>query len=374
MQNILLIEDNAADVRLFQEYLRDSSTVTYHVSNTDSLEKARHLDQLFSPEVIVVDLSLPDSSGEETVALATQYFENKPIVILTGLDDLELAKKSVKEGIQDYLVKGEINQASLRRAIQYAIERHRSVQESEQLQRSLMQRNEQLQQVNDRLEQFTHMLSHDIRGPIANILGLVQLSEMEQVPDQEMLLGRIKTTATSLDQHLNDILSLLQQQRSWAIQSSLQCWNNLYTQTSVLLDEKIRAAKAEIITNFEAPNILYPPSVLKSILLNMLSNAIKYCSPRRRLQIHLTTQEVAEGVYTLTVRDNGLGIDMAMHGEKLFTPFKRFHPDTEGKGVGLYLIRKIVEELGGKITVESQVDVGTTFTFLLSEVHSNGLG
>ncbi|WKN44587.1 hybrid sensor histidine kinase/response regulator [Tunicatimonas pelagia] len=372
MQNVLLVEDNMADVRLFQEYLRDLRP-SYSISSTDSLEKARCLDQTLSSKVVVVDLSLPDTAGEETVTLATQYFHDKPIIILTGLDDLSLAKKSVMNGVQDYLVKGEINQTSLRRSLQHAIERHKLLLESQRQQQSLMQHNEHLQQTNERLQQFTHMLSHDIRGPIANILGLVQLSEMQQAkavsytPEVE-LIDRIKTTARTLDRHLNDILSLLHEQNSWVIQSSLQSWDNIAEEIRILLNEKIQTSKAKITTDFAAPTIFYPPSVLKSIMMNLLSNAIKYREVNRPLSVHIATQQLSDGTYTLTVSDNGMGIDLKNHREKLFMPFRRFHPHIEGKGVGLYLIRKIVEDLGGEVSVESQIGKGTTFNFLLHDV------
>ncbi|MEM9829586.1 MAG: ATP-binding protein [Bacteroidota bacterium] len=372
MQNVLLVEDNKADVRLFQEYLRDHSP-NFTISSTDSLEKARYLDQSLASEIIVVDLTLPDTAGEETVTLATQYFRDKPIIILTGIDDLDLAKKSVMNGVQDYLVKGEINQTSLRRSLQHAIERHKLLQENQRHQQTLVQRNEQLQQTNDRLEQFTHMLSHDIRGPIANILGLVQLNEMQQAQQITLtadveLMDRIKTTATTLDRHLNDILSLLQEQDSWVIQSSLQNWEALFREVTVFLDEKIQRSEASITTDFMVSEIFYPQSVLKSILMNLMSNAIKYRSPERPLQVHVTTQEISNGVCALSIIDNGLGIDLKNHRAKLFMPFRRFHPEVEGKGVGLYLIRKIVEDLGGQVSVESEVNVGTTFTFVLPSV------
>ena len=372
MQNVLLVEDNLADVRLFQEYLRDSKS-SYSVSNTNSLEKARHLDQSLSSKVVVVDLTLPDSMGEETITLATQFFRDKPIIILTDLDDLGLAKKSVMNGVQDYLVKGEINQTSLRRSLQHAIERHKLLLDSQRQQQSLVQHNEHLKQTNNRLQQFTHMLSHDIRGPIANILGLVQLSEMQQAkaisitPEIE-LIDRIKNTAKTLDRHLNDILLLLQEQNSWVIQSSLQSWDEITGEIKILLEEKIQTSEANITTDFAATAIFYPPSVLKSIIMNLLSNAIKYREEQRPLSVHIATNQVSDETYLLTVSDNGMGIDLKNHREKLFMPFRRFHPHIEGKGVGLYLIRKIVEDLGGEVSVESQVGLGTTFSFLLHNV------
>ncbi len=370
MESILLIEDNVADVRLFQEYLKDVIVEPFKLTSTDSLEEARSIDQIIEPEVVIVDLSLPDTTGEETMTRATQYFRHKPIVILTGLDNLELAKQSVQQGVQDYLVKGEISGTSLLRSIQYAIERHRMQQAEKDIALALQKHNNQLAQTNERLESFTHMLSHDIRGPLNSILGLVNLSELEE-GDPTMssdLMGRIKTTAAGLDGHLNDILSLLQSQNSWATQASVQRWSDLLEQVVQLLDQKIEASQASVSYCLEATEITYPPSVLKSILLNLLSNAIKYRSDERPLRISIETRQVKEGVFSLIVRDNGRGMDLKKYGHKLFTPFKRFHTDTEGKGVGLYMIRKIVEELGGQVQVESEVDKGTAFTFLLSDM------
>lgn len=144
MLNVLLIEDSPADVYLFEEYLQDSTDETYHVINVNSLEKAWYLKQVLSPHVVVVDLSLPVSTGEETLILATRYFKDLPIIVLTGLEDVGLAKKAVGLGFQNFLVKKEINADLLNRSIQCAIERHQLAQQDKLQQRSLLLQNEQL--------------------------------------------------------------------------------------------------------------------------------------------------------------------------------------------------------------------------------------
>lgn len=144
MHNILLVEDNPADVCLFEEYLLDAEATTYNVCSTDSLEKAWYLKHVLWPDVVVVDLSLPDTYGEETLVSATEYFKDKPIVVLTGSDDLALAKKAVAVGIQNFLVKNEMNSHLLDRTIQCAIERFQLAQRDKMQQRSLLLHNEQL--------------------------------------------------------------------------------------------------------------------------------------------------------------------------------------------------------------------------------------
>ena len=132
MYHVLLVEDNPADAFLFEEYLYDAAPTTYCVSTTNHLEKGWYLSQVLYPEVVVIDLSLPDASGEQTLKLAAQYFKNKPVVVLTGYDDLELAKKAVAEGIHYFLVKNEINGELLNRSLQCAIEGHQLTKQARQ--------------------------------------------------------------------------------------------------------------------------------------------------------------------------------------------------------------------------------------------------
>lgn len=144
MQTILLIEDNPADVVLFQEYLHGSETQMYNILNVDSIEKALHLYPILSPDVLVIDLQLPGSGQAETIRLARQYFKDSPMIILTGTDDFVLAQQAFSDGVQDFLVKREITEDLLRRSIQYAIERHRIAKKNEQHTHWLHQHNEQL--------------------------------------------------------------------------------------------------------------------------------------------------------------------------------------------------------------------------------------
>jgi signal transduction histidine kinase len=130
---------------------------------------------------------------------------------------------------------------------------------------------------------------------------------------------------------------------------------------------QLKDSKAEIIENFEeVKSIKYPRSYLESIMLNLITNAIKYKSSKRSPVIHVNTKRVGDFV-KLTVSDNGIGIDLDKHGAQLFQLFKRFNHKVEGRGLGLNIVKSQVESLGGKIEVESIPKQGTKFNVYLKD-------
>jgi signal transduction histidine kinase len=131
------------------------------------------------------------------------------------------------------------------------------------------------------------------------------------------------------------------------------------------LQPQILAARARVTTDFAArPTISYARANLRTILLNLLSNALKYADPARPCRVHLSLWLEA-GQPVLLVEDNGLGFDLERHRDELFHLFRRFHDHTEGTGVGLYLVNRIVQSNGGRVEVESEVGVGSTFKLYL---------
>jgi signal transduction histidine kinase len=119
-----------------------------------------------------------------------------------------------------------------------------------------------------------------------------------------------------------------------------------------------------IKTDFQVGSIKYIEAYLSSIMKNLVTNAVKYQASRRPLAIHISTQKT-DGATLLTITDNGIGIDLVRNKDKVFKPFKRFTEQAYGTGVGLYIIKNIVEKNGGTIEVESQPNKGTTFRVYL---------
>ncbi|MFD2718609.1 PAS domain-containing protein [Hymenobacter monticola] len=231
----------------------------------------------------------------------------------------------------------------------------------------LKQANEQLRRTNADLDNFIYTASHDLRAPISNIEGLLYLLRHELPPDLVAAHDTIgPTLARMLDSverfkrtidHLTDV-SKLQKEHAPAISAV----DLAAVVESVCLDlaPLLRETNAELGVHLDGlPAIAFSEKNLRSVVYNLLSNALKYRHPDRRPHVDVRGHR-RSGFTVLEVHDNGLGI--APHQvPKLFTMFQRFHDHVEGSGVGLYMVKRMVENAGGRIEVHSQLGAGTTF-------------
>jgi signal transduction histidine kinase len=222
---------------------------------------------------------------------------------------------------------------------------------------------ENLLQRNKDLEEFSYIVSHNLRAPVANMLGLTSLFKNPQMQEEQRkeLFPYLEDSAKRLDTTIKDLSEVLSI-RNNAMKSREQVnLNEMINFIKKSLKNEIKEYKAEIITDFSQADTLYTvKAYLESILYNLLSNAIKYSSPTRTPQVKLKTY-VENGYTCLSISDNGLGIDLKSGTYKIFGLYQRMHTHTEGKGFGLYLVQTQVESLNGKIEVESEVGVGSTF-------------
>lgn len=234
----------------------------------------------------------------------------------------------------------------------------RRLLESDQQLRKL---NESLARQNNQLEEFAHIASHNLRAPITNMLSLIKIRELDpSVSTQEFVWQNLGKTVRNLDEtiiELNDVVKtsweLDKQRKELHFQEVLErILNNIVDQ--------IAKADAEFVIDLDLPTIFYPKIYLESILQNLVTNAIKYRSPDRSALVILKSWE-ENGRGFLSVEDNGLGIDLNMHGDKLFGLRKTFHSNQDARGVGLFITRAQIESLGGSISVESEVGRGTKF-------------
>ena len=235
----------------------------------------------------------------------------------------------------------------------------------------LMEKNQSLLQKNQMLDAFVYRVSHDLKNPITNILALSSmLAELqaESIAANPMLgrvIKNINDTAERMQVRVHDLLDLSRIEQSLAAPEEAVDVALTLQQVQKDLEIEMLAAQATISTDFEqAPKIWIAHENLYSLLSNLVGNAIKYRHPDRAAHITLETQESADGTI-LKISDNGLGIDLAKNGEKLYGMFNRFHSHVPGTGVGLFIIKKIIEKSGGSIAIESTVGIGTQFTIRL---------
>ncbi|MFT2007824.1 PAS domain S-box protein [Pontibacter sp. 13R65] len=222
---------------------------------------------------------------------------------------------------------------------------------------------EQLLKQNQNLQQFAYIVSHNLRAPIANILGLTSVYNKAQPdsPINSKVIDNLVKSASSLDsviRDLNDILTIRSEINK--VQEKIS-FDGLLEQVMHILMEEVAVIDMHLEADFEeAPEVYTIRSFMHSIMLNLVANAIKYKSPDRKLLLQLRTYKVPNYI-CLSISDNGLGIDLKKNKDKIFGLYKRFHHHTEGKGIGLHLVKTQAELLGGGVEVDSQSGTGTTF-------------
>ena len=230
---------------------------------------------------------------------------------------------------------------------------------------ALSQRNQRLRATNEDLDNFVYAASHDLKLPVLNLAGLFEelrrgvtftdpAEEATLVPLFQEALQQLSTT-------LDDLSVLGQVQQATNAAAEPVALADMVEEVLLMLEPQVRAARARVTTDFTArPVVSYSRAGLRTVVLNLLSNALKYADPARPARVHVSLWLDA-GQPVLWVQDNGLGFDAAAHGSELFQLFRRFHDHTEGTGVGLYLVNRLVQARGGRIEVDSRVGEGATF-------------
>jgi signal transduction histidine kinase/tetratricopeptide (TPR) repeat protein len=234
--------------------------------------------------------------------------------------------------------------------------------------------NKELIRYNNQLEQFAFTVSHNLRGPIARLMGLTNLLLTTQENEQRnFMLTKVAESSIELDEVIKDLVKILDIKYSTQLMIEPIDLHDRAKKTLTSLEHVVKKSNTSVIIDFsEVNDIQSVGAYIDSILYNLISNAIKYRSPNRPCEIILTTK-LQNNSITLIVKDNGIGIDLERYGGQLFGLYRRFNTHIEGKGIGLYLVKAQVESLNGSIEVSSAVNEGTTFivTFPLLEESAN---
>jgi signal transduction histidine kinase len=230
----------------------------------------------------------------------------------------------------------------------------------------LKQTNLELIEQNNRLEQFAYIISHNLRAPMARLVGLSVILDLAKNEEERANIVKLMVKSThDLDQVIKDlsyILGISKLNTKVLHDTSLLA---LIEKVKTMLEGEIKETGAVIETDFsQVASVISLPQYLESIFYNLLSNSIKYRHPHKTPLIRVSSQQADEYI-KIEVSDNGLGIDIDRYQATLFNLYKRFHFHVEGKGMGLYLVKTQVAALGGKIEVKSKLDVGTTFAIYL---------
>jgi len=468
---ILCVEDNPGDARLIQEFFNDDTSNHYEISFAVNLENVRKIisDKIF--DVVLLDLSLPDSSGLNTLEIVQSLVMDTPIIVLTGLQDELTAEKTIQFGAQDYLLKNNISTDLLAHSVKYAIDRHvftkklaenqkqyqllieknsdgilvvnkegiinfvnpaaeiligrsaeellhhsfgfpvsanggteisllgkggkvktvemrlsdikwedapcylallRDITERKELEQKSLEYNQMLEQAGKDKDKFFSIIAHDLRSPLSSFLGITELMA-EDLPS--MNIETLKELVLSMKGSAENLHRLLENLLQWAkIQRGLVPFDPEKVSLAEIMNDALtmiqESARTKNITiNFNVPDdldVFADTNILQTVLRNLISNAVKFT--RKGGHISLNAKVLDSENAEVSILDSGIGICPAMLDTLFDISNKSGRKGTEGEpssGLGLILCKEFIEILGGKMKVESEVGVGSNFSFTI---------
>jgi signal transduction histidine kinase len=371
---VLLIEDNADHAEMILRHVKRSTRGRIFTQHATTLAEGMQALAQGSWDAILLDLLLPDSRGLETLDRVVSRAAELPVIVLTSLGDEALATQALQQGAQDYLVKDDFTTELLNRAVRYAIERKRI---EDRLRKSLEtltghafeleQLNRRLEEQNRDLDEFNHMVSHDLREPIRHLMVFGQRlrehagEQLNEKASQD--LQTIHGAAQRMENSIAGLQILSQTSRQEMHRASVPLESCVGSAVADL--QEMLAEKQATISHDALPQVVADAALLSLLLRHLLANAVKYCEGKPAVRV--TAEQAAEH-WVFGVRDNGIGVD-PRYAERIFTAFRRLHSRHNyggGSGLGLAICRKVVERHGGRIWVESNAGGGSHFRFTLS--------
>jgi sigma-B regulation protein RsbU (phosphoserine phosphatase) len=362
--HVLLIEDNPGDADLVRLRLIEGKSPV-RVSCVNRLSDGLTALTVEPPSLVLLDLNLPDSHGAETFRRVLEHAPSVPIVVLSGQDDEALAIKAVHQGVQDYLIKGDISSKQLERAIRYAVERQSLLRTLE------IARKQQLEFKN----QFLSHVSHELRTPLTCIHQYVTLLldglAGPLAPDQSDHLKTVLKSVNQLHAMIRDLLEATRAENG-KMRVELRCISlrEVIQQGVAMLrptaDEK--KIGLEIGVDQRLPLVHADPGRVLEVLINLVDNAIKFTPSEGAIMVKACLVDADPTSVYISVSDTGRGISP----EAKVLIFDRLYQDPDsvdnsraGLGLGLFISREIVRLHEGRIWVFSEAGQGSTFTFTL---------
>lgn len=354
---VLLLEDDEGDAFMLREDLEVDHRDTYKITHTVTLEdtiKALKTDDF---DIVLSDLTVPDSHGIETLNALLDYTA-LPVIILTGDENEELSWEALKRGAQDYIVKNNLEQYDVANAIKYSIQRHKI--------------NQSIQKSNELKSEFLANMSHEIRTPLNGIIGAADLlGKTSLTPDQEKYLGLITTSGDTLLALINDILDISKiEAGEMEIISEPLIIRDFIDNTVQNIAPKAESKNIDLVVDYKGtiPKSVKADSVrLAQVMVNLLGNAVKFVE-QGHITVHVEEVETRDHIARLkiAVEDTGIGIPRDKF-QAIFDKFAQADASTTkkygGTGLGLAITQKLIGLMGGTIDVQSEVGVGTTFFF-----------
>lgn len=353
---ILMLEDNLDDVILIEHVLRkENLAFTYQC--VDTRKEFNDAIRTYKPDVILSDHGLPGFNSREALKICLLEARHVPFILVTGTVSEEYAVSCLHDGADDYILKS--NLSRLPTAIVNAVKKRKIERLKRKARLALKRQNIELIKVNKELDSFVYSVSHNLRGPLASVMGLLSLTtDQRDYTVLDSLHGMMSTSIMKLDDTLSEILEYYKNARS-DIQMNEIDWSSIIQSSLNKLDylDKENRIRKSISVQADVP-FHSDHGRISIILTNLLSNAISYSDHKKK-------SFVAVKVYTtydnavITIQDNGIGIRNDVM-PKIFNMFYRGTELSRGAGLGLYTVKETIAKLKGNIEITSSFGKETT--------------
>ena len=354
---ILMLEDNPEDAFLIERILRKDN-MPFVAERVDTREEFVESIERFQPDVVLSDHGLPRFNSREALKISLKERSVAPFILVTGTMSDEIAIACLRDGADDYILKG--NLSRLPSAIRRAIKERRLQKLKREARFALRQQNRELVKVNSELDKFVYSVSHNLRGPLASVMGLLNIAESKQ-NNVENIHAMMRQSLTKLDETLKEIIDYSNNARTEIANEEIN-WTEVIQSSFDRLQYLRNASKVKLrIDDSEAQFPFYSdPERLRVIFNSLLSNSVLYCALDKEPVVDVKVV-VAYDLVIITVSDNGSGISESCL-PNVFNMFYRASERSHGAGLGLYITKETVKKLKGRIDIESIEEKGTKVT------------
>jgi signal transduction histidine kinase len=374
--------DDEVDADLIEGILR-AGDLAFQLRQVHTREEFEQALENQTPDLILSDHGRQEFDGVAALSIARKKCPNVPFIFIAASDEDPLALEALERGADGFLSRDHLLHwlPKVKRSLRFAereaqhLRIEQSLRDDQQrhqdaraeLEERVARKSRELQDAAKELEAFSYSVSHDLRAPLRHINAFIYLLEKSlnsNLSDESRRQLRLITDAAEhLGELVDDLLSLSRIGRQTLRKVPVPL-GSLVNEARYHLSEEIRGRNIEWVIG-SLPVVQADPVALRQVLVNLLSNALKYSAPRDRARIEVACQNRgAETVFF--VRDNGVGFDMRQ-SSRLFGVFQRLHDekDFEGTGIGLAIVRRVIQRHGGCAWAEGVVDRGATFYFSL---------
>lgn len=348
---VLYLDDEDNNLKSFKAAFRRD----YEVYTANNTEDAFSIVKTKKPHVIFSDQRMPVTTGVEFFNAVRQVFPDPIRILITGYTDVNDIIDAINKGhVYRYITKP-WSEAEIKVAVENAYDLYQTKKE-------LAQRVNELEKTNHELNRFVYSVSHDLRAPIASVLGLIKVSELE-VEDASavQLFEKMDTSVTKLDILVNNILDYYKNAKADADRSRIEVPDLL----DEVLDHLHLSGQLQLSQTHEGDQVLYGDRFrIRVVLSHLLSNAARFKKPdQERAKVSIQSK-VDDQEVVLRVRDEGIGM-MKEHVDQIFKMFFRGKQDFAGSGLGLYIVKEALDKMEGKIEVVTQLGQGSEFIISL---------